>query len=62
MVAHHDQQRATLQAEVEQLKTALEKEKENSSKTLEELQCRLEEKVCFAEEWSWEGRLMLQIS
>ncbi|XP_077167910.1 huntingtin-interacting protein 1 isoform X2 [Paroedura picta] len=43
-VAQHDQQRATLQAEMEQLKAALEREKENSSKTLEELQCRLGEK------------------
>ncbi|XP_060114794.1 huntingtin-interacting protein 1 isoform X2 [Heteronotia binoei] len=43
-VAEHDQQRAALQAEVEQLKAALEREKENSSKTSEELQCRLGEK------------------
>ncbi|KAL8198693.1 UNVERIFIED_CONTAM: histidine permease [Gekko kuhli] len=43
-VAQHDQQRAALQAEVEQLKATLETEKESSGKTLEELRCRLGEK------------------
>ncbi|KAL7987105.1 hypothetical protein Chor_006024 [Crotalus horridus] len=37
-VAHRDQQMAALEAEVEQLKTTLEKEKEYSSKTIQELQ------------------------
>lgn len=47
-----------MQAEVEQLKAALEREKETSSKTLEELQCCLGEKVGLAGNgWSWEGWL-----
>ncbi|XP_015269049.1 PREDICTED: huntingtin-interacting protein 1 [Gekko japonicus] len=50
-VAQHDQQRAALQAEVEQLKTTLETEKESSSKTLEELQCRLGEKERNAQDF-----------